>query len=300
MKKTIGIKVDVDTFQGLKEGVPRLTGLFSDLKIRASFFVPMGKDHTGRTVKRVFRRGFLSKAGRVGVVDTYGVMTLLYGILLPGPEIALRNRHVLEGLCRAGHEVGIHGLDHVFWHDKIRVLPETRTTAEIGKAAAVYRDIFGRPPRSFAAPGWMINAHGLRCFAEQGYLYTSNTRGTTPYFPAMGGERFDILEIPSTLPTLDEVVGLAAGDAEGLAAYFVERLTNGLNVLSVHTELEGRRWTGFLRLFIEKALEAGFHFVTLEEVAAFYKQLPGVPSCLVVYHPVEGRAGDVSCQGESL
>jgi undecaprenyl phosphate-alpha-L-ara4FN deformylase len=300
MKKTIGIKVDVDTFHGLKEGIPRLAPLFSEFNIRASFFVPMGKDHTGRTVKRVFRRGFLSKAGRVGVLETYGVMTLLYGLLLPGPEIALNNRRLLTDLRTEGQEVGMHGLDHVFWHDSIKGLSGERTCEEIEKASAVYREIFGQAPRSFAAPGWMINAHALRCFAEERYLYTSNTRGYGPYFPVMEGERFDILEIPSTLPTLDEVVGIAARDDDGLATHFFNSLTDGLNVLTVHTELEGKLWLGFLRSFIEKAIEADFRFAGLDEIAGVYGQSFDVPSCPVVYKEVAGRAGEVSCQGSPI
>jgi undecaprenyl phosphate-alpha-L-ara4FN deformylase len=300
MKKTVCIKVDVDTFRGLKEGVPRLVALFSDFNLKATFFVPMGKDHTGRTVKRVFRRGFLSKAGRVGVLETYGVMTLLYGLLLPGPEIALAHRTLLTDLRREGHEVGIHGLDHVFWHDSIKGLSGERTGEEIEKASAIYREIFGQAPQSFAAPGWMINAHALRCFAEQGYLYTSNTRGYRPYFPVMEGERFDVLEIPSTLPTLDEVIGIAARDGDGLATHFFNSLTDGLNVLTVHTELEGRLWAGFLRSFIDKAREAGFRFARLDEIAGVCLQSPGVPACPVVYKEVAGRAGEVSCQGSPV
>lgn len=86
--KTIGIKVDVDTSEGMKHGVRCSTALFKKHHIKASFCA-MGKDHTGRTVKRVFtRKGFLKKAGRVGVISTYRIKTLLYGIVLPGPEIA--------------------------------------------------------------------------------------------------------------------------------------------------------------------------------------------------------------------
>ena len=82
----------MDTHEGMKRGVPALLALFQKYDINASFFVPMGKDHTGWTAKRVFtRKGFLKKAGRVGVVSTYGVKTLMYGLLLPGPQIAKKN-----------------------------------------------------------------------------------------------------------------------------------------------------------------------------------------------------------------
>ena len=126
--KVIGIKVDVDTYRGMKQGVPVLLGLFRKYGIKASFFVPMGKDHTGRTAKRVFtRKGFLKKAGRVGVVDTYGIKTLMYGLVLPGPEIARENASIVRAIVDEGHEAGIHGLDHVYWHDHIKHLTRERT-----------------------------------------------------------------------------------------------------------------------------------------------------------------------------
>ena len=61
-EKTIGIAVHVDTYEGMKKGVPVLLALFQKYGIKASFFVPMGKDHTGWTVKRIFKRkGFLKE-----------------------------------------------------------------------------------------------------------------------------------------------------------------------------------------------------------------------------------------------
>ena len=43
---------------------------------------------------------------------------------------------------------------------------------------------------------------------RQNFLYTSDTRGSAPYFPRFGRIVSPLLEIPTTLPTLDEVLGL--------------------------------------------------------------------------------------------
>ena len=101
--KVIGLNVHVDTFEGMRHGVPRLLDLFRARAIRTTFFVPMGKDHTGWTVKRVFtRRGFVSKTRRAGVIETFGVKTLMRGLLLPGTEIATRNAPILKRIRDAG------------------------------------------------------------------------------------------------------------------------------------------------------------------------------------------------------
>lgn len=296
MTKTIAIKVDVDTFDGMRRGVPALLSLFAKLNVKASFFVPMGKDNTGRTVKRVFRKGFLRKAGRVGILETYGIKTLMHGLVLPGPEIAKRNAGLLRRIIENGHEAGIHGLDHVYWHDHIKNLSRERTVRIIDKAFRVYREITGTTPLSFAAPGWMINAHAVRRFNELGFLYTSNTRGESPFYPCFDGEETQLLEIPSTLPTLDEVLGVAGTDISSLRDFFFGCLTDGLNVMSIHTELEGKKWVPFLESFIKKTLDSGFHYRRLIDIAGELQTGGNLPACAVRYGSVAGRAGEVCCQ----
>ena len=58
---TLAVKVDVCTYAGLKNGVPALLRLFDEIDLRASFFVTFGPDHSGRAIRRIFRRGFLTK-----------------------------------------------------------------------------------------------------------------------------------------------------------------------------------------------------------------------------------------------
>ena len=56
-----------------------------------------------------------------------------------------------------------------------------------------YAALLGKKPVSFAAPGWMINAHALAFFEANGFSYTSDTRGTGPFYPRMDGRRFAVL-----------------------------------------------------------------------------------------------------------
>jgi len=297
MDRTIGIKVDVDTFRGMREGVPVLLDIFRDQGIKASFFVPMGRDNTGRTVKRVFtRKGFLKKTGRVGILSTYGIKTLMYGILLPGPRIARENVELIRTIIKEGHELGIHGYDHVRWHDSIKHFDEQETGREIEKLLSVYREIVGLNARSFAAPGWMINPFALKIFDEKGLVYSSDTRGTGPFYPEMSGTKFPILQIPTTLPTLDEVIGIVSTDAGKLVHYYLGLLTHGLNILTVHTELEGKRWSGFFRSFVNEAKKLGFTFARLIDIAENVREEPGIPTCRIEYGSVPGRAGEVSIQ----
>ena len=81
----LAIKIDVDTDRGTRIGVPNLLDLFDEFNIKTTFLFSLGPDNTGRAIKRIFRPGFLTKVSRTSVVSTYGLRTLLNGILLPGP-----------------------------------------------------------------------------------------------------------------------------------------------------------------------------------------------------------------------
>ena len=296
LEKIIALKIDVDTFFGMKHGSPLIASLLKDYGIRGSFFVPTGRDNTGRTAKRVFtRRGFLSKAKRVGVIRTYGIRTLLFGLLIPGPKIAERNREILKKILDEGHEVGIHGHDHVFWHDKIRRLNYKRTLEELEKAAKTYEDLLKTEPRSFASPGWVTNLHALKILEAKSFSYSSDTRGYAPFFPIMNGEVIRLLQIPTTLPTLDEVIGIHGNDPNSLISYYENLLNPSINVLTIHAEIEGRNWSEFLKIFIEKTLQKGYRYMRLIDIA-YALEKDELPQIKVFYGTIEGRAGEVCIQ----
>jgi undecaprenyl phosphate-alpha-L-ara4FN deformylase len=297
MNKVIGLNVHVDTFEGMRHGVPRLLELFRQREIQVTFFVPMGKDHTGWTVLRALRRpGLILKARRGNAVGAYGLKTLMRGILLPGPEIAKRHRELLRLIVDSGHELGIHGLDHVYWHDHIKSMDKGKTEKTLKEAVHVYETLLGTRPHSFAAPGWMINRHALAFFQEYGFDYCTDTRGISPFFPRMGGSTFTVMQLPLTMPTLDEVVGLEGNDFQSLADFFCSQLTTGLNVFAVHTEFEGNRWRPFLDAFVAQSIERGYRYERLIDIAGRLKAQGDVPVADCVYGSVRGRAAEVTLQ----
>src|SRR3990167_5304676 len=98
MNPTIALKIDVDTDRGTRIGVPNLLRLLLKHEIRATFLFSLGPDNTGRAIRRIFRPGFLTKVSRTNVVGTYGLKTLLNGVLWPGPKIAKRNKAILRSV----------------------------------------------------------------------------------------------------------------------------------------------------------------------------------------------------------
>ena len=295
----VALKIDVDTHQGLRDGVPRMARMLAAEGVTASFYIAMGPDNSGRAVVRVLRNpGFLKKMRRTGAIRMYGLRTVLSGTLLPARPIALAIPDVVRGLKRAGFEVGIHGWDHVRWQDGIDQLGEDGIRAELGEAFEAYRAIFRERALAFAAPGWRTNEIALRVLDSMRLSYRSDTRGRTPFRCRVDGEILNTPEIPTTLPTLDEVMGREdLPDAAAVLEFYLMQFNAGqLNVHTVHAETEGMsELESFARMV--RALKArGARFVRLEEIAAHLGPAE-LPVCDVVRASLPGRAGWVAAQG---
>jgi peptidoglycan/xylan/chitin deacetylase (PgdA/CDA1 family) len=299
----VAIKVDVDTHAGAREGIPRLAGIFRAAGIHASFFVAMGPDRSGRAILRVLtRKGFLRKMLRTRAASTYGLRTLLSGTLLPSRPVGSAFPDLLRSLEADGHEVGPHGWDHVLWHDRLARMDERETREEFERGLRAIEQVLGHRPPGSAAPGWQCTEASLRAQDEMGLAYHSDVRGTSPFFPVAGGETFRAIEIPTTLPTLDEVLGTAEAEREGLAEFFDRRLVEGaLNVFTAHTETEGMAHAPFLEELLRRWRARGARFVTLAGVAgrAASPDAAPLPRAEIVWGERPGRAGRVACQGST-
>jgi undecaprenyl phosphate-alpha-L-ara4FN deformylase len=297
----VAIKVDVDTHAGAREGIPRLASVFREAGVRASFFVTMGPDRSGRAVLRVLtRKGFLRKMLRTRAASTYGLRTVLSGTLLPSRPVGSAFPDLLRSLEAEGHEVAPHGWDHVRWHDRLAGMTAREVREEFERGLRAVESFLGRVPEGSAAPGWQCTAASLGVQDDFGLAYHSDTRGISPYIPVVGSEVFRAPEIPTTLPTLDEVLGTPEAESEGLETFFDRRFREGrLNVLTVHTEVEGMAHAAFLEGLLRRWRARGASFVRLLDVArrAAGPGAPPLPRAEVVWGEVPGRAGRVACQG---
>ena len=295
----VALKIDVDTHQGLELGVPRLASMLEREGVAASFYISMGPDNSGRAILRVFRnRGFLSKMFRTKAVSMYGARTILSGTLLPSRPIALSFPGIIRDLRARGFEVGVHGYDHVRWQDHLDDIGETGVRNELGDAFETYRAIVGEASRSFAAPGWRTNNAALTALDAMGLEYRSDTRGVAPYRCVVEGRVLATPEIPTTLPTLDEVMGRRDLSDDGAVRDFYLGLchSDALNVHTIHAETEGMGQLENFTALLRALKERGARFVQLREVASRLNRAE-LPVCEVIRTTLPGRAGWISSQG---
>jgi peptidoglycan/xylan/chitin deacetylase (PgdA/CDA1 family) len=276
--------------------VPRLLGLFADLEIRATFFFTFGPDRSGLAVRRIFtRRGFLTKMVRSRAPSLYGVRTLLSGTLLPAPRIGERCAEIIRSVARAGHETGVHGWDHVRWHDRLDRMEPSEIREAYERAHAEHLRVFGTPACASAAPGWTANPTSLAVQEERSLLYASDTRGGSPFFPAAGGRVFGTLEIPTTLPTLDETLAWPDLGSDERQRAFFRLAPTGTEVFTLHAEVEGRSKRPLFRAILEDWRARGITFPLLSDLAReALERREALPIRRLGRARLPGRAGEVT------
>ncbi len=248
-------------------------------------------------MKRVFRRGFVRKVMSASPGASYGLATMLYGTLLPAPDIGRRKEAIarMREADAAGHECGIHGWDHVDWHDRLPAMEPEEVLSTVRRAADRFAELLGRRADVAGAPGWTANAHSVEAYEDVGIRVASDTRGGAPFRPLRSdGKPSAIVEVPSTLPTLDELLAWEQyrGGRRGATVGHLRRAVaeaGGAAVHSVHTEIEGgRAFSGLFARQLEAWVADGVTFVTLSEVAA---SSPGpLPERGLLFARVPGRA----------
>lgn len=297
-----GLRIDVDTYRGTREGVPRLLEILSRHGASATFLFSLGPDHTGRAIKRVFRRGFMKKVTRTSVASHYGLKTLLYGTLLPGPDIGLACGDVMRRVRDEGHETGIHTWDHVKWQDGVAGADAAWTEAQIGLAAARYAEIFGEDARVHGAAGWQMNIHAFRLAQRLGFDYCSDARGTHPFVPVIRAEPMACPQLPTTLPTLDELLGTAGIDAGNVAQALLDASADPRptgHVYTLHAELEGGKLAGAFETMLAGWKALGYELVPLRDVLATL-QMARLPRHELVNGEIGGRSGTLALQGKEF
>ncbi len=297
----LGLKVDVDTYEGMRVGVPNLLNLFRKLQIKASFYIPFGPDQSGRAIFRIFKkRGFMKKMVQTSALKIYGWKTVLRGTLLPSVAIGASFPEIARAVEKEGHELGIHGYNHVYWQDHLLELSPLEVKEELERAIFSFEKCVGKKPQAFAAPAWLCTPTSLGFIDAFKFSYASDTRsGTFPFYPTMNGQGFKTLQIPSTLPTLDELIGL---DPENKNIH--SQLTQAMEatplpyqVHTIHTELEGMVYLKEFTDWLQSLKKKNVQFVTCAQIKEeVLKEPQKIPRCAVILKEIPGRAGAVACQ----
>ncbi|MET3116827.1 undecaprenyl phosphate-alpha-L-ara4FN deformylase [Undibacterium sp. GrIS 1.8] len=306
---SIVLKIDVDTYRGTKEGVPNLVRLLKQHQAGATFLFSLGKDHTGWALRRAFRPGFFKKVSRTSVVEHYGIKTLMYGVFLPAPDIGKDCAAEMRAVKEAGFECGIHTWDHVVWHDNVRQRDAAWTQSQMQQAYARFTQIFGEVPKTHGAAGWQMNPDAFAQLDQFGIAYASDGRAMLnddgsltdpaagPYRLQSNGKTFACLQMPTTLPTLDEVLGREIDgvviNESNIAANILKLTATPRNhVFTLHAELEGQKLAPIFDQLLKGWREQGYDCISM---ATYHDAIKNdiLPVRPITWAELPGRSGEL-------
>jgi undecaprenyl phosphate-alpha-L-ara4FN deformylase len=290
----LGLRIDVDTLKGTRDGVPNLCKLLSEYSIKASFFFSVGPDNMGRHLWRLIRPDFLIKMLRTKAPNLYGWDILLKGTLWPGPVIGKKAAPMIRAASEAGHEIGLHAWDHHRWQMQIEDMTRKDIQRSLKRGFDVLMQITGKPPVCSAVPAWKCTNLVLEEKYRFPFFYNSDCRGENIFFPLLCGCQLSQPQIPVTLPTYDELIGRGGISDENYNEHILSQLKpDGLNVLAIHAEVEG---ISRFSLFQDFLKQTKARKISLAPLGSLLEQTLPVGQTSLTAGKVPGREGWCSCQ----
>jgi peptidoglycan/xylan/chitin deacetylase (PgdA/CDA1 family) len=177
------------------------------------------------------------------------------------------------------------------------------------RAIERFSSIFGKPSPTHGAAGWQMNEHALVKLDQLGMRYSSDSRARLhddgrlvepeigPYRIALGDRVLQCVQIPTTLPTLDELLGRCIHGVtlgpDTLSKHLLSLTAEPRDhVFTLHAELEGQKLAPIFEQLLIGWQAQGYRF---NSMAQYYESLAGasLPIRPLSWGHIPGRSGDV-------
>ena len=263
----VALKFDVLTRDAVRAGMPAVLQLLDTYRVQASFAVATGSQGSG------WLAGF-------------------------GTPIEREARDTLRAALAAGHEIGLAAHRPGVWTGRAARAGAAWTEQSFRQGVEHLTAVLGRAPAFGAAPGWQVNPHLLILEAQQHWSWCSDTRGRYPFLPLLQGVRGGCVQIPTTLPTVEEVVASGAAGPDKVHEYLYAESRHVLptgHVFSADVAQAGLQWLPTLeKLIVMWKGQDG----ALRPLGRVYEELAldGLPLHQIGWGQLPGRSGHVAMQ----
>jgi len=162
-----------------------------------------------------------------------------------------------------------------------------------------YQEVFGMPALTHGAAGWQMNRHAMRLTQRLGFDYCSDGRGRHPFYPVQNAEIIGCPQLPTTLPTLDELIGIDGLDSVNVADHLLALTATpiaGAHVYTLHAEMEGMRLASVFERLLEGWRTQAYELVATRTIFDSL-DLTVIPRCEIRRAEIPGRSGTLMVQG---
>ena len=265
MKTPLALRIDVPSGRHACTGIPVLTDILRRHRIEASFVVSMGPDWLGRSLVQACP-------------------------------------HILRQLGDEGFEVGVHGWKTREWTRRIEQADASWSEVQLKRMRDAFEQVFATPPKLHAAPGWRTNPHALRLTQRLNFSYASDCRGRHPFLPVWNGEIVRCPQIPTTLPTLEELADSKRPDPavlrDKLLALSASRPVVG-HVFSLSLKPDIAKRAELIESLLGGWIEQGYEIMSIGALAGRLVT-DKLPRHELVVSQVPGRRDNVLLQGDEF
>lgn len=226
----VALRVEVNSLRGLREGIPNIMRLFHEYQVRATFFFPLGFADEGLSPHYVWRHR-----------RTRGWGPLLQGALKPAGSFVDEATEQIVRARENGHEVGVFGLSPRVWA-RLGYLGEDRVARECETLWESVSSLYGDDDVPLATPEWQSSPALIADLRRRRCAYSSTTRGRFPFLPLLQGQDNQVVEIPTTLPTADELLASEGVNEDNVHEFLFadsRRLLPAGHVYAASAEREG-------------------------------------------------------------
>lgn len=297
-ERSLSLKVDVCTHDGMRDGVPRLLDQLRRHKAHASFFLSFGPDNSGKALRHIWKPSFLRKMLKSSAPSMYGWRTMLSGTLLPARAIATNHPDLVRRIEGEGHEVALHAWDHRRWQDHLFEMDDAEIASHFRRACDAYASILGHAPRASGAAAWVVTERSLAVQDSIGFDFASDLRGGAPCRLQQGATLFSTPQIPTVGRCIEELLTLGLRSDEELAnTLLAEQLSATTAVFAVHAEVEGGPFAAVLERLLPRLVEH-FGATRLLGDVARQRSRESWPARRLAYIHLPGRSGQVATSSE--
>ncbi|WP_348944515.1 hypothetical protein ABHF33_13985 [Chitinibacter sp. FCG-7] len=293
--KLIALKIDVDNTQAMQTGLPAIVDILRARNVGATFFWSLGLEKNGRFLMPAYGLRRMPGMSNLPLKHRFGFAPLLLGSLRPAKSLAKQAAAVLSELSDAQFEHAVRPACRHLWQARISEQSAEETREQYQQTLQAFERLTEKKPIAHAAHGWQMNRAAFRLSQLNQLSFASDCRGFSPFWPVVEGEYVRCLQIPVTLPMLEELLPLQSADeAVQSLLQTTAAATTDLHVFNIAADFDVQ-YSEQLAALLDGWIAQGYQLVSLGGLKNSL-DLQAVPYHHVGQAQVSGRVGLLSVQ----